>query len=128
MSFESFAHVPITEELLRHVWEGEDDVSLGGHRYGLGRMNKTEFPETWTREDVYWALKETLALPQLIIGNGFPYICDRTVNGVVIRVILRRTVKGIRVHAAFPLCGHGVFRNDPTQKLALPLDLYKVEE
>ncbi len=128
MAFESFAHVPVTEELLRHVWEGEDDVNLGGHRFGLGRIHKTEFPETWTRQDVYCALQETLALPQMIIGDGSPYICDRLVNGVVVRLILRRNVKGIRVHAAFPLCGQGVFRNDPTRKVALPLDLYKVEE
>ncbi|MEY4997307.1 MAG: hypothetical protein RLY59_711, partial [Actinomycetota bacterium] len=32
MVFESFAHVPVTEELLRHVWEGEADPSKGGHR------------------------------------------------------------------------------------------------
>ena len=128
MSFESFAHVLITEELLRHVWDGEDDVSLGGHRFGLGRIHKTEFPEAWTRQDVYFALQQTLALPQLIIGDGYPYICDRLVNGVIVRVILWRKGKGIRVHAAFPLCGQGIFRNDPTRKVALPLDLYKVEE
>lgn len=128
MYFETFAHVPVTEELIRHVWEGEQDVSLGGHRFGLGRIHKTEFPETWTRQDMFLAVQQTLALPQLIIGNGSPYICDRLVNGVVVRVILWRNVKGLRVHAAFPLFGKGVYRNDPTRKVALPLDLYKVEE
>ena len=122
MVFESFAHVPVTEELLRHVWEGEEDVHLGGHRFGLGRIGKTEFPETWTREDVFFALVETLAKPQLIIGCGSPYICDRAVNRVVIRMVLKQSSEGLRIHAAYPLFGDGVFRNDPNRKLALPLD------
>ncbi|AXE53960.1 EndoU domain-containing protein [Aurantimicrobium sp. MWH-Uga1] len=128
MVFESFAHVPVTEELLRHVWEGEDDINKGGHRFGLGRVRKTEFPEEWTQEDVQRALAETLKSPQVISGRKAPYFCDREVNGVVVRVVLKEGISGLQMHAAYPLCGQGVYRNDPGGKVALPLDLYIWEE
>ena len=50
MFFESFAYIPVTEDLLRHVWEGEVDTNTGGHRFGLGREGKTEFPPTVVTE------------------------------------------------------------------------------
>ena len=128
MAFESFAHVPVTEELLRHVWEGEPNGHQGGHRYGLGRIRKTEFPETWNFEAVVAALLLTLKSPQVISGAKAPYFCDREVDHVMVRVVLRQGSSGLVVHTAYPLCGAGVFRNDPTGKLGLPLDLYKWEE
>ena len=128
MVFQSFSDVPVTEELLRHVWEGEPNGHQGGHRFGLGRIRKTEFPESWDLEAVGSALLLTLKSPQVIYGSQAPYFCDREVNGVMVRVVLREGISGLFVHAAYPLCGVGVYRNDPTGKRALPLDNYKWEE
>ena len=128
MSFESFAHVPVTEELLHHVWEGEKDLARGGHRYGLGRLHKTEFPEHWDLEDVASAVQVTLSKPQYITHKSIAIYCDREVRDVVVRVVLRSSPLGLSIQSAYPICGSGVFRNEAQGRTALPLDFYNWEE
>ena len=127
MSFESFAHVPVTEELLRHVWEGEKNGRDGGHRFGLGREGKTEFPEEWDREKVRQSIEEVLHKPQVIRENKGFIICLRQVGMVVVVVRLFRSNKQIYVQKAFPLCGVGVFQNLDGQRIQRPLDLSTLE-
>lgn len=128
MPFESFAHVPITEELIRHVWEGEEDLSKGGHRFGLGRLHKTEFPEHWGKEEVLSAIEITLLKPQLIRHKVITILCERVVGDVVVCVVLRKSRFGLRLHSAYPVCGSGVFRNDPQGRTLLPLEVQTWEE
>jgi hypothetical protein len=127
MPFESFSHVPITEELLRHVWDGEDDLTQGGHRYGLGREGKTEFPEHWDIDVLRQSIRLTLDKPQAIRVKN-PYIsCDRVVAQVLIRVRLFRPQETVKVLAAYPLCGEGVVRNQLGRRINLPLDFSRLE-
>ena len=88
MVFESFAHVPVTQELLQHVWEGEQDSTKGGHRYGLGRLFKTEFPQSWNREHVHLAILKTLSRPQFINRQSRFILCDREIENVIVRVVI----------------------------------------
>lgn len=127
MSFESFDHVLVTEEFLRHVWEGEEDLERGGHRPGVRRFSKTEFPAHWTFEDMQQAILRTLAFPQFLKVWGKSVVCEREVDKVIIRVILWEISGDVKVHAAYPVCGEGVYRNDLNGRVALPLDLYKWE-
>lgn len=124
MAFESFAHVPVTEELLRHVWEGEQDSTKGGHRYGLGRLFKTEFPHSWSREHVRSAILETLSRPQFINRQSRFILCDREIENVIVRVVIAEFISHQHIHSVYPVCGEGVFRNDRTGRVALPLDFY----
>ena len=128
MVFESFAHVPITEELLQHVWEGEEDRSKGGHRFGLGRLFKTEFPQEWTLENVRSAVRLTLDKPQSVNRQSRFILCDREVNNVIVRVVIASYPSGLHIHSVYPVCGVGVFRNDRAGKALLPLDFYIWEE
>jgi hypothetical protein len=74
MSFESFAHVALPESVIEHIWNGEsEDSRRGGHRFGLGREGKTEFPEDWSLEMVYSAVRLTLDHPQA--GLRYHSIC-----------------------------------------------------
>ena len=127
MSFESFEHVLITEELLRHVWDGEEDPTQGGHRYGLGRDGKTEFPEQWDISMVEHAIRATLTQPQSIRKRGIEITCLRLVGGVVMKVVLRSKNDGPVIHAVYPECGDGVFRNERGIPTALPLDFSVLE-
>jgi hypothetical protein len=127
MPFESFSHVPITEELLRHVWDGEDDLTQGGHRYGLGREGKTEFPEHWDIDVLRQSIRLTLDKPQAIRVKN-PYIsCDRVVAQFLIRVRLFLPQETVKVLAAYPICGEGVVRNQLGRRINLPLDFSRLE-
>ncbi len=125
--FESFAHVPVTEELLRHVWEGEPNGHQGGHRYGLGREGKTEFPQEWDLQMVSNSIFLTLRSPQAVKFQGDFVRCLRQVGEVVVAVMLIDKGSGLELHTAFPVCGTGVSRNDRGLSTPLPLDLSVLE-
>ena len=127
MVFQSFSHVPVTEELLRHVWEGEQDQTKGGHRFGLGRERKSEFPEEWDLSMVRMAIEKVLSSPQLISGGKSNTVCLRQIGNVIVLVKLVSTSQGMRISTSFPVCGDGVFRNVRGLKVSLPLDLSVLE-
>ena len=127
MVFESFAHVPVTEELLRHVWEGEKNGTDGGHRFGLGRDGKTEFPEQWDIEKVRQSIVEVLSKPQVIQERRGGVVCMRQVGSVVMTVRLVRSRKKMKILNAFPLSGEGVYQNRDGLRVSRPLDLSVLE-
>lgn len=127
MVFESFAHVPVTEELLRHVWEGEPNGRQGGHRSGLGREGKTEFPEHWDISMVEHSIHEVLSRPQRIHTDGRNLTLHRIIGGVMVCVKLRKSIHSYLVFAAFPVCGDGVFRVTKGIPRPIPLDFSMLE-
>ncbi|WP_298121470.1 hypothetical protein [uncultured Aurantimicrobium sp.] len=127
MAFESFAHVPVTEELLRHVWEGEKDSIKGGHRHGLRREGKTEFPADWDLAMVDASIRAVLSLPESIRVRGPELICFRQVGEVLMKVILRSNSAGLFIFTAYPVSGHGVIINQKGKAIPCPLDLSVLE-
>ena len=127
MVFESFAHVPVTEELLRHVWEGEADPSKGGHRYGLGREGKTEFPKEWDLAVVEHAIVAVLNKPQFVGHRGSSVILKKQVGEVVVEVKLRVIGSTHEIEYAYPINGTGVFRNQTGLRKYLPLNNQSLE-
>jgi hypothetical protein len=123
MPFESFTFVPVTDELLRHVWEGEVDLGKGGHRCGLGREGKTEFPRHWTLYILREAVELTLSSPQWVHNVGFKTVLLREVAQVILVIELRKNRGGHYIYTAYPLCGVGVYRNQRGIKVLLPLVL-----
>ena len=129
MDFESFAHVPLTDEVLAHIWEGEPgDVNQGGHRYGLGREGKTEFPENWTLEQVSIAVRKTLDQPQSVRTFRQGIILKRLFLELIVEVELRVKKDGTILITAFPLCGDGVFMNVRGQRQQIPLNINNLED
>lgn len=127
MVFESFAHVPVTEELLRHVWEGEVDPTKGGHRYGLGREGKTEFPKEWDLAVVELAIVAVLNKPQFVGHRGSSVILKKQVGEVVVEVKLRVIGATHEIEYAYPINGTGVFRNQTGLRKYLPLNNQSLE-
>ena len=129
MAFDSFAHVPLTDEVLAHIWEGEPgEPSRGGHRFGLGREGKTEFPEQWDFHVVAAAVRATLDRPQTIFLDRQKPACGRIVGGVLVRVQLVLRGRGLTVRTAFPSCGEGVYRNVRGERIEVPLDYRRLEQ
>lgn len=123
MQFESFAHVPLTDEVLAHIWEGEPgDLNQGGHRFGLGREGKTEFPESWALEMVERAVRLTLDQPQSIHFSGQFIFLRRLVNLVIIEVRVIHRGSSYSVISAYPISGEGIARNVRGLRVVLPID------
>ncbi|MDH6532376.1 hypothetical protein M2119_000613 [Aurantimicrobium minutum] len=127
MVFESFAHVPVTEELLRHVWEGEEDLSKGGHRSGLGREGKTEFPAHWLRIDMEKAIRTILEKPQFVGHYGNVVVLGSKVRGIIVLVKLKMKKNVLFVETAFPDSGPGVVRIERGVPREIPLNNYILE-
>lgn len=104
----SIDNISIPEDRERHILDGEG--RSGGHRFGTGTPGKTEFPESWSDDDVLGAIRE-------VAGNG---VVDRPahregdlviageVDGVIIEVVVQPNGE---VRTAYPLSGKGVVRN-----------------
>lgn len=104
----SIDSVSIPEDRARHILDGEG--RSGGHRSGTGIPGKTEFPATWSDEDILEAIRQ-------VAGAG---IVDRPahrdgdlviigeVNGVTIEVVVQPNGE---VRTGYPLSGPGVRRN-----------------
>jgi hypothetical protein len=49
--------IHVTADRARHILDGDPDSDGGGHRYGTGRADKTEFPQDWA-DDVIISVAE----------------------------------------------------------------------
>ena len=108
----------------RHILDGEpDDLSKGGHRSGVGRDRKTEFPPEWDDERIMAAVRLTESEPQYVDVFGDRTIRRREVDGVIIEVSSYPDRSGNEtMRAAYPKNGDGVIENRDEQQVAVPLD------
>jgi hypothetical protein len=84
-----------------HILDG--DGSGGGHRAGTGRPGKTEFPKTWTDDQIIGAI-ESVANDSGAFRTTQPNgrtVCDGLYEGQAVRVIVERD--GISVVTGFPI-------------------------
>ncbi|MBO0854183.1 MAG: EndoU domain-containing protein [Nocardia sp.] len=100
-------HVP--ESIVTHILEG--DELGGGHRFGRGLPDKSEFPQRWTDSDVVRYVLEVAAEPDWVHfqRNGRWKVRGER-DGVEMSVII--DPRG-QVWSAWPRSGDGVFRNPP---------------
>jgi filamentous hemagglutinin len=76
-----------------HVLYGDGPTS-GGHLYGVGNPGKSEFPATWTPQDITNAISDIATDPgtawsKPAPGNGY-VTGTGTINGVDIKVVVDR--------------------------------------
>ena len=103
----------ITEKVERHILDGEPyDLKRGGHRYGTGRVTKTEFPKEWTDEQAVIAVIHVLMAPAYVEDRGQKVKRRAIINGVAVEVDADKRGNGKeRFRSAFPRGGDGVLRN-----------------
>ncbi|RSK32082.1 hypothetical protein EJA01_12660 [Rhodovulum iodosum] len=104
----SIDSVSIPEDRARHILDGEG--RSGGHRYGTGIPGKTEFPATWSDNDILEAIRQvagtgTVDRPAHRDGD---LVVVGEVNGVTIEVVVQPNGE---VRTGYPLSGPGVRRN-----------------
>ena len=104
----SIDSVSILEDRARHILDGEG--RSGGHRYGTGTPGKTEFPASWSDDDILEAIRQvagtgTVDRPAHRDGD---LVVVGEVNGVTIEVVVQPNGE---VRTGYPLSGPGVRRN-----------------
>lgn len=119
----------IDEQARRHILDGEpDDAKKGGHRFGTGRPNKTEFPQDWDDDRIIAAVEATIEEHHSVIASGDSTIRRRVIDDVMITVrSFEKNGSTVFVHA-YPVGGRGVVRNDPAtgERVPVPLDLERL--
>jgi filamentous hemagglutinin len=84
---------PSTDPLLSHARESHilfGDDTGGGHKYGVGKPCKSEFPAEWSDEDIITAIQNIAANDNLSWKkgeNGY-YVAEKEINTLKIRVVL----------------------------------------
>jgi len=100
----------LTPERLTHILDG--DATGGGHRAGIGRPGKTEFPASWDDEKITKVLLDVARQPDQTPGyqewNG-RWVARGTRDDVEVVVVMARDG---RIWSGWPLPGGaGVVKN-----------------
>lgn len=80
----------LSEERAHHILYG--DETGGGHKFGMNRPCKSEYPESWNDEKIIEVTKRVAANDNLgwrKEDNGY-YVGEEIVEGVNVRVVLDR--------------------------------------
>lgn len=88
-------YVAVVEDLTparrTHILDG--DATGGGHRAGTGRPGKTEFPASWSDDDIIRAVMETARRPQTVVDQAphrESFLVSAEHGGVTVQVAVNR--------------------------------------
>lgn len=117
-------HIEITAQNRRHILDGEPDkVTAGGHRSGVGRPGKTEFPPDWDDDRIIAAVRATVEEHHWTLRAGDATLRRLEVDGVIVEVAsYPKNGEEIMRHA-YPVNGNGVVKNDRATGEAHPREL-----
>lgn len=105
---ETYSSPSVLNKGQRHF--GTDFEGQGGHRFGTGTPGKTEFPASWSDDDILGAIRQvggtgTVDRPAHRDGD---LVIVGEVNGVTIKVVVQPSGE---VRTGYPVSGPGVRRN-----------------
>ncbi|MCA1712730.1 MAG: EndoU domain-containing protein [Actinobacteria bacterium] len=93
----------------RHILDGDGPNKGGGHRPGVGKAGKTEFPADWTDDDIIRRVMQTAMRPDRVEPSFGKFVALARHDGVTVRVVVRADG---HVWTAYPLPGgKGVVQN-----------------
>ncbi len=104
----------LTAERRRHILAGDlpkptgEPSKGGGHRPGLGKADKSEFPIGWDDERIIETVMQTARQPEEGALDKGRYLSFAIVDGVLVKVVVRPDGS---VVSGFPVSGPGVVRN-----------------
>ncbi|MCU1673448.1 MAG: Bacterial EndoU nuclease [Frankiales bacterium] len=93
----------------RHILDGEGPKKGGGHRPGLGKPGKTEFPAGWSDDDIISCVMQTAMRPERVEVTRGQFAAFADYDGATVKVVI--SVDG-DVITAYPLPGgRGIVQN-----------------
>ncbi|MDR0945732.1 MAG: EndoU domain-containing protein [Bifidobacteriaceae bacterium] len=105
----------LSEDDKRHILDGDPkNPNKGGHRWGTGRIEKTEFPADWDDDKIIAAVEETIQTGTPIVEGSYS-VRVKTIDGVHVKVKWHEHNKTHEpvFSAAYPQHGRGVIINMP---------------
>jgi hypothetical protein len=79
----------LAESRITHILVGDGPKKGGGHRSGIGKRGKTEFPADWSDDDIIRRVMRTATQPARVKLNRFGgYECQRELDGVTVTVVV----------------------------------------
>ena len=104
--------IRVSPERRGHILDGEADGIGGGHRHGVGKPGKTEFPANWDDEKIMSKVLDVAQrpdVPPVLQQRNNRWVCTGIRDGVEVSVIVLRSGE---VWTAWPEEGSpGVVRN-----------------
>lgn len=118
--------VSITSSRRTHILDGDaGKPKSGGHRFGVGRETKTEFPESWSDEKIIGSVQKVLdAKDSTIVHANGRFVVESVIDRVLIRVVLGTKSEAAFVLTAHPLDGDGVGRNIDGVRVPVPFGTF----
>ncbi|MCX6406213.1 MAG: hypothetical protein NTV28_04775 [Propionibacteriales bacterium] len=113
-----------------HLVSGDpNNEDAGGHAWGVGRRDKTEFPQRWGTDLRPWVEKVMRHPDGVVLSDGGDRLgFTATVDDVRVVVRLRRDETGRwRFSTAFPVGGRGVVKNTRHGRVDVPLDDQRID-
>lgn len=92
---------PITAQNWQHILTG--DQKGGGHRYGAGRPNKTEFPKSWNDEKIYDTVTEILNQHEPVKQTKSSREFTALIDGINVHIYAKRDGENYFVRSVYPL-------------------------
>ena len=111
---------PLTKTVINHILHGEGDGERGGHLYGTGVPGKTEFPESWSADDIVEAIGRTMKDPDWhrpAANERALHQFGKLIEGVQVEVKAYGTEGRYVIDQAYPVGGAGVTRNSREGKI-----------
>ena len=97
---QTFNNVVLSDYAKEHILYGNNRG--GGHKHGIGKPCKSEFPENWSDEKIFFTVKKIAAndnLPWEQQDNGY-YVSEYNEGNIRVRVVMGDQKK--RVVTAYP--------------------------
>ena len=107
--------INVSLERTTHILDGDADGS-GGHRHGVGKAGKTEFPASWDDEKVMGHVLDVVRRPDsapVLQHRNNRWICTGTRDGVEVTAIVLRSGE---IWTAWPEEGGPGVRRNPRKE------------
>jgi hypothetical protein len=107
--------VNLTPERTNHILDGEPGGG-GGHRHGVGKPGKTEFPGSWDDEKIMSHVLDVVRRPDsapVLQHRNNRWICSGTRDGVEVTAIVLRSGE---IWTAWPEEGGPGVRRNPKKE------------
>ena len=107
--------IRVTPERTTHILDGEPDGG-GGHRHGVGKPGKTEFPASWDDKKIIDTVVDVVRRPDsppVLQNRNSRWICSGTRDGVEVTAIVLRSGE---IWTAWPEEGGPGVRRNPKKE------------